>query len=234
MEGSLVAYKVFTNGSTLQASEINENLMRQSVAVFSNAAARTAAITAPVEGQMTYLEDVNLFQSWNGSSWINPFGLTLLSDVSLSSLATVQFTNVFSASFAHYRLIYRLNANASSALTARMVTGTTPTSGGTDYAFSRQYWTGTGGIANNGGSNGGASFTIISQSTGGPSAGYVDIFQPFLALPTLFNGMSTYSAHIGEILSARHALSNSYTGLQIDGGAGAMTGNIQIYGYRTN
>jgi hypothetical protein len=69
MEGSLVAYKVFTNGSTLQASELNENLMQQSIAVFSNAAARTSAITSPVEGQVTYLEDSNSYQYWN-NGWI--------------------------------------------------------------------------------------------------------------------------------------------------------------------
>jgi hypothetical protein len=70
MEGSLVAYKVFTNGSTLQASELNENLMQQSVATFSNSAARTAAITAPVEGQMTYLIDSDDYESWDGTSWV--------------------------------------------------------------------------------------------------------------------------------------------------------------------
>jgi hypothetical protein len=70
MEGSLVAYKVFTNGSTLQASELNENLMQQAVATFSNAAARTAAITSPVEGQLTYLLDVDRYESWSGSAWI--------------------------------------------------------------------------------------------------------------------------------------------------------------------
>jgi hypothetical protein len=70
MEGSLVAYKVFTNGSVLNASEINENLMQQSVATFSNSAARSAAITSPVEGQMTYLLDIDRYSSWSGSAWI--------------------------------------------------------------------------------------------------------------------------------------------------------------------
>jgi hypothetical protein len=65
-----VAYKVFTNGSTLQASELNENLMQQSIATFSNAAARTAAITSPVEGQMTYLLDVDRYDSWSGAAWL--------------------------------------------------------------------------------------------------------------------------------------------------------------------
>ena len=69
MEGSLVAYKVFTNGSTLQASELNENLMQQSIAVFSNAAARTAAITSPLEGQVTFLEDQNILSIYDGSVW---------------------------------------------------------------------------------------------------------------------------------------------------------------------
>jgi hypothetical protein len=71
MEGSLVAYKVFTNGSVLQASEVNDNLMNQSVIVFSNSTARSSAITSPIEGMVTYLEDTNTYQFWNGSAWTN-------------------------------------------------------------------------------------------------------------------------------------------------------------------
>ena len=65
-----MAYKVFTNGSVLNASEINDNLMNQAIAVFSNSAARSAAITSPVEGQVTYLEDTAAYESFDGSSWI--------------------------------------------------------------------------------------------------------------------------------------------------------------------
>jgi hypothetical protein len=70
MEGSLVAYKVFTNGSVLNASEINDNLMNQSVIVFSNSTARSAALTSPVEGMVTYLEDTSSYESYNGTSWV--------------------------------------------------------------------------------------------------------------------------------------------------------------------
>jgi hypothetical protein len=70
MEGSLVAYKVFTNGSVLNASEINDNLMNQSIIVFSNEAARTAAITSPIEGMVTYLEDTASYESYDGAAWI--------------------------------------------------------------------------------------------------------------------------------------------------------------------
>jgi hypothetical protein len=70
MEGSLVAYKVFTNGSVLNASEMNEYLMNQSVITFSNSTARGSAITTPVEGMITYLEDTQTYESWDGAAWV--------------------------------------------------------------------------------------------------------------------------------------------------------------------
>ena len=77
MEGSLVAYKVFTNGSTLQASELNENLMQQVTSTFSNASARTSAIPSPVEGQMTYILDTDQIEVWSGSAWVRRVSTTL-------------------------------------------------------------------------------------------------------------------------------------------------------------
>jgi hypothetical protein len=69
MEGSLVAYKVFTNGSVLNASEVNDNLMNQAVITFTNSTARASAITSPVEGMVTYLADTDIYEFWNGSAW---------------------------------------------------------------------------------------------------------------------------------------------------------------------
>jgi hypothetical protein len=204
------------------------------VRTFADAAARATAIPSPTVGTYTHLENApQRTEFWNGSSWVSPFGLTLLEDRSFTAQTNVQFANVFSASYSHYRLIYRFGATSNSPINARMVTGTTPTSGGTDYTWSRGFWTGASGFSNNGGSTGGASFALASLSTGGPATGYVDIYQPFLSAATMFNGMSQY-ATLGELLVARHSLSNSYTGIQLDGPSGAVTGNIQIYGYRTN
>ncbi len=50
-----MAYKVFSNGSVLNASDLNDYLMKQSVMVFSNSTARASALTSPTEGMMTYL-----------------------------------------------------------------------------------------------------------------------------------------------------------------------------------
>ena len=50
--------KVFTAGEILTAADVNTNLMDQAVMVFADSTARTAAIPTPVEGMVTYLEDV--------------------------------------------------------------------------------------------------------------------------------------------------------------------------------
>ena len=88
-----MAYKVFTNGSVLNASEINENLMNQSIIVFSNEAARTAAITSPIEGMVTYLEDTAAYESYDGAAWIGfGGGSGILQVVSLTKTDTFTTT----------------------------------------------------------------------------------------------------------------------------------------------
>jgi hypothetical protein len=91
MEGSLVAYKVFTNGSVLNASEINDNLMNQSVMVFSNSTARSAALTSPLAGMVTFLEDTSSYESYDGTSWIGFGGGSAILQV-VSTTMTAPFT----------------------------------------------------------------------------------------------------------------------------------------------
>ena len=65
-----MAYKIFTNGDVLNASELNDNLMNQAVMVFSNPSARTAAIASPTEGMLSYLLDSRNYESHNGTDWV--------------------------------------------------------------------------------------------------------------------------------------------------------------------
>lgn len=64
-----MAYKVFQNGYQLPASDLNNYLMNQSVMVFADSTARSAAITSPVEGMLSYLESTNSYEGYNGSAW---------------------------------------------------------------------------------------------------------------------------------------------------------------------
>jgi len=65
-----MTYKVFANGNPLQASEINLNLMQQAIAVFTDATARDAAISVPVNGQFAYLTASEELVKYDGAAWV--------------------------------------------------------------------------------------------------------------------------------------------------------------------
>ena len=66
-----MAWKNFQNGYPLYASELNNYLMNQAVATFASASERSSVLTSPVEGQVTWVQDTNAFQVYNGSAWVD-------------------------------------------------------------------------------------------------------------------------------------------------------------------
>jgi hypothetical protein len=64
-----LGFKNFTTGEVLTAGDVNGYLM-QGVLVFADAAARTAAITSPQEGQVSFLKDTNSTEYYSGSAWV--------------------------------------------------------------------------------------------------------------------------------------------------------------------
>jgi hypothetical protein len=116
MEGSLVAYKVFTNGSVLNASEINDNLMNQSVMVFSNSTARAAAITSPIEGMLTWLQDTNKYQNYNGSAWVDLGG-----GGAIAQVVSTAKTNTFTTSSQTFTTVTGLTATITPSSTSNKV-----------------------------------------------------------------------------------------------------------------
>lgn len=82
-----MAYKQFVNGFPLNASELNTYLMNQSVMVFSSASDRSTNLTSPLEGMITWLQDVNQFQSYDGAAWVNLVDTSTL--VSLTGTQTL-------------------------------------------------------------------------------------------------------------------------------------------------
>ncbi len=241
-----MAYKVFTNGSVLQASEINDNLMRQSVMVFSNASARTAAITSPVEGMLTWLEDVNRYESYNGTAWVSPYGLTQLINTNFSASTAVAVDNVFTSQYENYRVILKVDAmSAANSVTVNMnyrkagVTQTSAVYRAGSWFFSIDG--GTSGIfyRNNGGTN------VWFGNAGVPSTPSVwtlDVFSPNVATsttPHIIHGMSHYngtsaanSSNVPYWGAGSYTTADNFDGLIITPGSGNMTGNIKIYGYR--
>lgn len=95
-----LGFKTFTTGEVLTAADTNGYLM-QGVNVFASAAARTAAITSPQEGQMSFLKDTNSTEYYDGAAWVSvggvsPTSFTLLNagGTALTGAATVTVSGI--------------------------------------------------------------------------------------------------------------------------------------------
>lgn len=80
-------FKTFSAGAVLTATEVNTYLMQQSTQYFANASARSSANPVPTEGQISYLADTNIVESYDGANW-NPID----SVINIRSAATASFT----------------------------------------------------------------------------------------------------------------------------------------------
>lgn len=78
-------FRTFAVGEVLTASNVNNYLMEQVVTVFADATARDLAITAPDEGQLSFLKDTDVLTYYNGSSWAEYIGSGDISAVNAGS-----------------------------------------------------------------------------------------------------------------------------------------------------
>lgn len=65
-------YKLFNTGDVLTAAQVNTYLQEQAVMVFASATARTTALSGVLaEGMMSYLQDTNAVEVYDGSAWVS-------------------------------------------------------------------------------------------------------------------------------------------------------------------
>ena len=64
-------YKLFNTGDVLTAAQVNTYLMQQTVMVFASSTARTTALSGVLaEGMVSYLQDTNATEVYDGSAWV--------------------------------------------------------------------------------------------------------------------------------------------------------------------
>jgi len=79
-------FKTFTAGAVLTATEVNTYLMQQATQVYASSAARASAVPVPSEGMVTYLQDTNIVESYDGVNF-NPID----SVINVRTAATASF-----------------------------------------------------------------------------------------------------------------------------------------------
>ena len=221
--------KEFAAFTRLDASDVNTYLMDQAVQTFAGTAARGSAITTPVEGMVTYLEDLDRYDTYNGSSHVPMGGLTLVKTQTIgSAVASVTVDDAFSADYDNY-LVTMQNVSASAAnLSIRMRLGSTAT--GYKFALTYSIY---GGVVTNATGPSAIRWNYAGGTTTDSVLMSCSIFQPFLARNSYFaapyadDGASGFAA---GVLSD----TTSYTSFLVDlSSAGTLTGGtINVYGYK--
>jgi hypothetical protein len=236
MEGSLVAYKVFTNGSVLPASDVNTYLMDQSVMVFSSSATRAAALTAPVEGMLTWLQDVNRYEYYSGAgAWTTlgeAPGLSFISNTSFSAVASHSVSDVFSSTYKNYKILMNVTSATSSGANvsfrlrvsgADNSTSAYTTGGSYVGAFNVEGGTFVGSATATS-----AHFANVNTTLGTTSD--ITMFAPFATEATKFTSASAGYRFFS--VGGGFTSTTSFTGFTLLASAGNITGSVSVFGLR--
>jgi hypothetical protein len=93
----MVGRKEWAADDVLSAADLEGYLMDQAVTIWANSSARNSGILAPIEGQISYLQDTNLFQAYSGSAWVDQGSLSGTPNYATTSGTAVYATNAGTA-----------------------------------------------------------------------------------------------------------------------------------------
>jgi hypothetical protein len=232
-----LGYIEFATGDVLTAATANGYLASQTVMVFANAAARTAAITSPQEGMFSYLKDTDATQYYSGSAWTTVGGgssgaLTLLSTTSFSAVSSISLpNNTFSATYDNYWLMLNITAggSADAYISARMrASGTDNTT--SNYGSGFFYVDFTSGSGNDTGGATQTSFTKFDYvSANKYMFGTYMIRQPFTSNRTSFTGQSSGMTNEQHIAGGFFNATTSFDSMTFITSS-TFTGSVSVYG----
>ena len=81
-------FKVWTTGELVDATNFNNYIQEQVIAVFANSTARDSAISSPEDGQFCFLLDSNTLQFYDGSSFVDFIGEGDITGVTITTSST--------------------------------------------------------------------------------------------------------------------------------------------------
>ena len=229
----------FTASQVLTADQMNQSA-RTGVPVFAGTTERDAAFGGSgektlAEGQLCYLESTNVVQYYDGAAWatVGPAtagGLVLISTQTIGTgVSAVNFTNVFSSTYAAYRITYYHTSSTStnSSILAQLGTGTATTTNYNAYLFTQYSPWGTSNQAAQAITSG----FMLSYTGGVANYGSMDLIAPNLAQPTYAGGHYATDVN-GGFTSGRQTDNTQFTSLHVSAATGTITGGaISVYGY---
>jgi hypothetical protein len=242
----------FSAGQVLTADQQNQSA-RTGVPVFAGTTERDAAFGGTgektlAEGQLCYLEDANVVQYYDGSSWatVGPAAagaFTRITGATFSTAGSVAFANdTFTASYNQYRVIFYNTTQSTAPVSSTIVMQVRDNSGAKTGA---QYYGGFDGVGTNSvatlvGTNAATSFNIGAVSTAGYSGiGWyaldLTVYAPTdSGVPTRWSGTgygfdSSFNRAGSFTVGGLYSANEAHTGLLFTFG-NTFSGRYDVYG----
>jgi hypothetical protein len=227
----------YDDGSSQQWVEfgVPPNGSKIALASYADSAARTTALPSPSEADLSYLQDTNSVEVYDGSAWAavgGGGGLVFISRTTIgSAVSSVTVSGAFSSDYDNYRIIVRgvvLSDNENAGIRLGALTSGYKFGGLTaTYAVS---------VIGNGTASGDklrlGAFASSSGNTGGMVA---DVYGPNLAGPTCSTSFTHYGHPTVGGMNAYGGVETSstqHTAFTFLPDSGTMTGGtIDVYGY---
>jgi hypothetical protein len=230
--------KTFVAGEVLLAQDVNQFLMDQSVMNFATSAARSSAIPTPTEGMTSYISttgtaSIPQIETYTGSQWQTPYGLTLLNSTSIPAATQVSVNNVFTSAYRNYLVLIDVTKHTGSTINLSMRLR----AGGVDNTAAVY-------DLQTNGREGTTQFGLLATSdTYGFATGPRDtqtfvgqFFSPNVSSPTKIINTGTSGNSNGTFFSAYLQFAHHRDNYQADGFTAFFTnstnGVVRVYGYR--
>lgn len=239
---AVTTFPTYTTGQVLEAADLN--ITNCGVPTFADGTARDGAFGGTgektlAEGQLCYLEDSNIVQYYDGSSWATvgpatPGSFVRITGASFTTAASVEFANdVFTSTYKIYLVVFNVTASSSSSqnLSLRVRDNSGPVTG-SNYQGQAYYIRHNGTLTTN--STTGQTSQVIGQLTTTASTVNLWISNPTASGDrTNWWGNGSLRDTSGEIaantIMGQYTAAGTHTGLNFFV-AGTMTGEYDVYG----
>lgn len=122
-----LGYKNWAANDILAAADLNGYVADQVVMYFADAAARSAAVTSPTAGMVSYRNDGQVLEFYNGSTWIGLSSATTINASNVINTLTASTATAYTVAEADQGTVLRFTAAGT--VTATVGTATAFTSG---------------------------------------------------------------------------------------------------------
>jgi hypothetical protein len=238
------AVPLYASGQVLDAARLN--LTNCGVPVFSGTATRDAAFGGSgekvlAEGQLCYLEDLNVVQYYDGASFatVGPAtasALTLITTTSFSAVSSFSLpANTFSSTYTNYLMYCNLDSSAASAEFDFRFRASSTDNTSNNYAWVRYGQNATGALNDTSGASL-ISYFRLTPVSGTYNAQFQIVFMGpqdntlnsgYVSSGFFFDSLTNYS---GRTASGVLSVTTSYDSATFFPSTGTVTGSYSVYG----